>query len=106
MLWQEGQPGGWAFPCRAYPVEQYPCQTKAAAAIMHMIMNNLDPAVAQVIARETAQHCPAETKRETHASCFQALNFEIILDSREVAKLVREVPGPSLGLPQWWHPWL
>uniref|UniRef100_A0A2K5XI15 Urocanate hydratase n=1 Tax=Mandrillus leucophaeus TaxID=9568 RepID=A0A2K5XI15_MANLE len=32
---------------RAYPVEQYPCQTKAAAAIMHMIMNNLDPAVAQ-----------------------------------------------------------
>lgn len=73
---------------------------------MHMIMNNLDPAVAQVIARETAQHCPAETKRETHASCFQALNFEIIIDSQEVAKLVREVPGPSLGLPQWWHPWL
>uniref|UniRef100_A0A8D1W6I6 urocanate hydratase n=1 Tax=Sus scrofa TaxID=9823 RepID=A0A8D1W6I6_PIG len=32
---------------KAYPVEQYPCQTKAAAAIMHMIMNNLDPAVAQ-----------------------------------------------------------
>ncbi|XP_021121656.1 urocanate hydratase isoform X5 [Heterocephalus glaber] len=32
---------------RAYPIEQYPCQTKAAAAIMHMIMNNLDPAVAQ-----------------------------------------------------------
>uniref|UniRef100_A0A2K5S0Y3 Urocanate hydratase 1 n=1 Tax=Cebus imitator TaxID=2715852 RepID=A0A2K5S0Y3_CEBIM len=32
---------------RAYPVEQYPCRTKAAAAIMHMIMNNLDPAVAQ-----------------------------------------------------------
>uniref|UniRef100_A0A8D0TN39 urocanate hydratase n=1 Tax=Sus scrofa TaxID=9823 RepID=A0A8D0TN39_PIG len=32
---------------KAYPVEQYPCRTKAAAAIMHMIMNNLDPAVAQ-----------------------------------------------------------
>nr|XP_023403901.1 urocanate hydratase [Loxodonta africana] len=32
---------------RAYPIEQYPCRTKAAAAIMHMIMNNLDPAVAQ-----------------------------------------------------------
>uniref|UniRef100_A0A2I3G3N3 Urocanate hydratase 1 n=1 Tax=Nomascus leucogenys TaxID=61853 RepID=A0A2I3G3N3_NOMLE len=32
---------------RAYPIELYPCQTKAAAAIMHMIMNNLDPAVAQ-----------------------------------------------------------
>ncbi|KAK1337638.1 LOW QUALITY PROTEIN: hypothetical protein QTO34_002271 [Cnephaeus nilssonii] len=32
---------------RAYPVQQYPCRTKAAAAIMHMIMNNLDPAVAQ-----------------------------------------------------------
>uniref|UniRef100_A0A8C3VKM1 Imidazolonepropionate hydrolase n=1 Tax=Catagonus wagneri TaxID=51154 RepID=A0A8C3VKM1_9CETA len=27
--------------------EQYSCRTKAAAAIMHMIMNNLDPAVAQ-----------------------------------------------------------
>lgn len=35
-------------PCRAYPIEQYPCRTRAAAAIMHMIMNNLDPAVAQV----------------------------------------------------------
>ncbi|XP_045705536.1 urocanate hydratase isoform X3 [Phyllostomus hastatus] len=32
---------------RAYPMKQYPCRTKAAAAIMHMIMNNLDPAVAQ-----------------------------------------------------------
>ncbi|XP_037659373.1 urocanate hydratase isoform X2 [Choloepus didactylus] len=32
---------------RAYPIEQYPCQTQAAAAIMHMIMNNLNPAVAQ-----------------------------------------------------------
>ncbi|XP_008826823.1 urocanate hydratase isoform X1 [Nannospalax galili] len=32
---------------RAYPIHQYPCQTQAAAAIMHMIMNNLDPAVAQ-----------------------------------------------------------
>ncbi|XP_058144826.1 urocanate hydratase isoform X1 [Dasypus novemcinctus] len=32
---------------RAYPIEQLPCRTRAAAAIMHMIMNNLDPAVAQ-----------------------------------------------------------
>ncbi|XP_012887770.1 PREDICTED: urocanate hydratase isoform X2 [Dipodomys ordii] len=32
---------------KAYPLDQYPCRTKAAAAIMHMIMNNLDPAVAQ-----------------------------------------------------------
>ncbi|XP_041047779.1 urocanate hydratase [Carcharodon carcharias] len=32
---------------RAYPITQYPCKTKAAAAIMHMIMNNLDPRVAQ-----------------------------------------------------------
>ncbi|XP_069499114.1 urocanate hydratase [Ambystoma mexicanum] len=32
---------------RAYPIQQYPCRTKQAAAIMHMIMNNLDPAVAQ-----------------------------------------------------------
>uniref|UniRef100_A0A5F9D0X7 urocanate hydratase n=1 Tax=Oryctolagus cuniculus TaxID=9986 RepID=A0A5F9D0X7_RABIT len=32
---------------KAYPIEQYPCRTRAAAAIMHMIMNNLDPAVAQ-----------------------------------------------------------
>jgi hypothetical protein len=36
------------FPCRAYPIQQYPCRTSTAAAIMHMIMNNLDPAVAQV----------------------------------------------------------
>ncbi|XP_066472887.1 urocanate hydratase [Tiliqua scincoides] len=32
---------------RAYPVWEYPCKTIQAAAIMHMIMNNLDPAVAQ-----------------------------------------------------------
>nr|XP_056702885.1 urocanate hydratase [Euleptes europaea] len=32
---------------RAYPIQEYPCQTIQAAAIMHMIMNNLDPAVAQ-----------------------------------------------------------
>ncbi|XP_043564549.1 urocanate hydratase [Chiloscyllium plagiosum] len=32
---------------RAYPISQYPCKTKAAAAIMHMIMNNLDSHVAQ-----------------------------------------------------------
>ncbi|KAJ7316926.1 hypothetical protein JRQ81_003088 [Phrynocephalus forsythii] len=32
---------------RAYPIHEYPCKTRQAAAIMHMIMNNLDPAVAQ-----------------------------------------------------------
>ncbi|XP_053234007.1 urocanate hydratase [Podarcis raffonei] len=32
---------------RAYPIQKYPCKTIQAAAIMHMIMNNLDPAVAQ-----------------------------------------------------------
>ncbi|KAG9332537.1 hypothetical protein JZ751_014635 [Albula glossodonta] len=32
---------------RAYPIDQYPCRTHQAAAIMHMIMNNLDPVVAQ-----------------------------------------------------------
>ncbi|XP_004581413.2 urocanate hydratase [Ochotona princeps] len=32
---------------KAYPIDQYPCRTRAAATIMHMIMNNLDPAVAQ-----------------------------------------------------------
>ncbi|NP_001128601.1 urocanate hydratase [Danio rerio] len=32
---------------RAYPIGQYPCKTRHAASIMLMIMNNLDPAVAQ-----------------------------------------------------------
>lgn len=32
---------------RAYPIDQYPARCKQAAAIMHMIMNNLDPKVAQ-----------------------------------------------------------
>uniref|UniRef100_A0A671VYT0 Urocanate hydratase n=1 Tax=Sparus aurata TaxID=8175 RepID=A0A671VYT0_SPAAU len=32
---------------RAYPIDQYPCRTCQAASIMLMIMNNLDPAVAQ-----------------------------------------------------------
>uniref|UniRef100_A0A8C9Q5Y9 Urocanate hydratase 1 n=1 Tax=Spermophilus dauricus TaxID=99837 RepID=A0A8C9Q5Y9_SPEDA len=38
---------------RAYPLQLYPSRTRAAAAIMHMIMNNLDPAVAQVGAGDT-----------------------------------------------------
>lgn len=46
-------------PCRAYPIEQYPCRTRAAAAIMHMIMNNLDPAVAQVMAGAAEAWGPA-----------------------------------------------
>ncbi|CAF1331733.1 unnamed protein product [Rotaria magnacalcarata] len=32
---------------RAYPIDEYPCKCKAAAAIMLMIMNNLDRRVAQ-----------------------------------------------------------
>ncbi|XP_063282341.1 urocanate hydratase [Pelobates fuscus] len=32
---------------KAYPITEYPCHTTQAAAVMHMIMNNLDPAVAQ-----------------------------------------------------------
>nr|XP_055069705.1 urocanate hydratase [Misgurnus anguillicaudatus] len=36
-----------ALHMRAYPIDQYPCKTMQAAAIMLMIMNNLDPAVAQ-----------------------------------------------------------
>ncbi|KAI0214945.1 Urocanate hydratase [Lamellibrachia satsuma] len=34
-------------PMRAYPIDDYPARTRHAAAIMHMIMNNLDPRVAQ-----------------------------------------------------------
>ncbi|KFU90874.1 putative urocanate hydratase, partial [Chaetura pelagica] len=36
-----------AIEMRAYPIGDYPCKTKSAAAIMLMIMNNLDPSVAQ-----------------------------------------------------------
>ena len=44
------------FPCswsllavnRAYPIQQYPAKCLSAAAMMHMIMNNLNPMVAQV----------------------------------------------------------
>ncbi|XP_059143399.1 urocanate hydratase-like isoform X2 [Physella acuta] len=32
---------------RAYPISEYPAKCTAGAAIMHMIMNNLDPTVAQ-----------------------------------------------------------
>ncbi len=34
-------------PIFARPIEQYPARCRQAAAIMHMIQNNLDPAVAQ-----------------------------------------------------------
>ncbi len=32
---------------RAYPLSEYPARTRHGAAIMHMLMNNLDPHVAQ-----------------------------------------------------------
>lgn len=38
----------YLYNLRAYPIDQYPCRTRQAASIMLMIMNNLDPAVAQV----------------------------------------------------------
>lgn len=40
---------------RAYPIGEYPCKTKSAAAIMLMIMNNLDPSVAQVRCNENKE---------------------------------------------------
>lgn len=46
---------------RAYPIQQYPAKCQSAAAIMHMIMNNLDPAVAQVgvaVAAVQYYNCP------------------------------------------------
>jgi urocanate hydratase len=36
-----------AYAMRARPLGEYPARTRQAAAIMHMIQNNLDPAVAQ-----------------------------------------------------------
>jgi urocanate hydratase len=36
-----------SYPIFARPIEDYPCRTKQASAIMLMIQNNLDPAVAQ-----------------------------------------------------------
>ncbi|CAD5114824.1 DgyrCDS3864 [Dimorphilus gyrociliatus] len=35
------------FSIKAYPINLYPVKTQKAAAIMHMLMNNLDPRVAQ-----------------------------------------------------------
>ncbi len=35
------------YPMYARPIDEYPAQCKACAAIMHMIQNNLDPNVAQ-----------------------------------------------------------
>uniref|UniRef100_A0A8C4GTC0 Urocanate hydratase n=1 Tax=Dicentrarchus labrax TaxID=13489 RepID=A0A8C4GTC0_DICLA len=50
-LWQYGHIYMYRFcptlHMRAYPIDQYPCRTRQAASIMLMIMNNLDPAVAQ-----------------------------------------------------------
>ena len=37
-----------SFPMKAHHIDEYPAETSQAAAVMLMIMNNLDPAVAQV----------------------------------------------------------
>ncbi|CAN7983375.1 unnamed protein product, partial [Ixodes pacificus] len=36
-----------SIPMRAYPISEYPAKCQQAAAVMLMIMNNLDPQVAQ-----------------------------------------------------------
>ena len=36
-----------AYAMYGRPISEYPCQSKQAAAIMQMIQNNLDPAIAQ-----------------------------------------------------------
>lgn len=36
------------YEMKAYPIDAYPAKCQQAAAIMHMVMNNLDYAVAQV----------------------------------------------------------
>ena len=33
--------------CRAYPIDEIPARTRTGAAIIHMILNNLDSRVAQ-----------------------------------------------------------
>lgn len=40
----------------AYPIEEYPAKTRQAAAIMLMIMNNLDARVAQVYMQLANHH--------------------------------------------------
>ena len=35
------------YDCRAYPLNEIPSRTRQGAAIIHMILNNLDKAVAQ-----------------------------------------------------------
>ena len=37
----------YGYDMRAYPITSYPAQCEQAAALMLMIQNNLDPAVAQ-----------------------------------------------------------
>ena len=43
---------------RAYPIDEYPARSRQAAAIMLMIMNNLDPRVAQVSSYITFKMVP------------------------------------------------
>lgn len=40
------------FPLKAYPIQHFPAKIAEAQAIMLMIFNNLDPAVAQVIVNQ------------------------------------------------------
>lgn len=90
--------------CRAYPVEQYPCRTKATAAIMHMIMNNLDPAVAQVRARRRGPGTSSGNGMgEAHEmlSSFLFRNNDRFEGNRE--DRAERTSSPSPGCPQQLH---
>ena len=45
---------------KAYPIHEYPAKCRQAAGIMHMLMNNLDPRVAQVY--QYFHHVPTSWK--------------------------------------------
>ncbi|XP_012514492.1 PREDICTED: urocanate hydratase-like, partial [Propithecus coquereli] len=89
---------------KAYPIDRYPCRTKAAAAIMHMLMNNLDPAVAQVTAGETeARHRPTETSHETRGLKLTGVSHRarpiipFLGEQNLFAKSLGGGKGPELG---------
>lgn len=83
------------FPIKAYPIDLYPVNTKKSAAIMHMIMNNLDPRVAQF--PEELVTYGGKLKKIT---CFSFVSFkyflQIFIILQEMVKYSRT--GLNFGL--------
>jgi len=87
-------------PLRAYPIDQIPAKTKHGAAIIHMILNNLDPKVAQ-FPQELVTYGGNGQVLSNWAQFWIVLNYLSVMDESQTLVMYSGHPmGLFPSLPQ------